>query len=214
MAIEKSFYQEGIPYASGMTVGVGSPLDLRCVLEYPAQLAAIGRGNVYEGMPFFIKNVDNTDQPGFFILTGRPFDTKEEWEDFWRNLCISDYPYLHAQDSWNTYNTALQEIKNGKKETDWMWFIFPQMAISGKGFKSEYYGLGRIIDAGAYLSHPILGARLIECTEAFLSQPNPAYKVFGNELMHFRSCMILFNNQCDNKDNPFRRVLIREHWLF
>ena len=51
-----------------------------------------------------------------------PFDTKEEWEDFWRNLCISDYPFLHAQDSWNTYNTALQEIKNGKKETDWMWF--------------------------------------------------------------------------------------------
>lgn len=143
-----------------------------------------------------------------------PFDTKEEWEDFWRNLCISDYHFLHAQDSWNTYNTALQEIKNGKKETDWMWFIFPQMAISGKGFKSEYYGLGRIIDAGAYLSHPILGARLIECTEAFLSQPNPAYKVFGNELMHFRSCMLLFNNQCDNKDNPFRRVLIREHWLF
>lgn len=45
-----------------------------------------------------------------------PFDTKEEWEDFWRNLCISDYPFLHAQDFWNTYNTALQEIKNGKKE--------------------------------------------------------------------------------------------------
>ena len=44
-----------------------------------------------------------------------PFDTKEEWEDFWRNLCISDYHFLHAQDSWNTYNTALQEIKNGKK---------------------------------------------------------------------------------------------------
>lgn len=76
------------------------------------------------------------------VIFGRetvPFDTKEEWEDFWRNLCISDHPFLHAQDSWNTYNTALQEIKNGKKETDWMWFIFPQMAISGKGFKSEYY---------------------------------------------------------------------------
>ena len=35
-----------------------------------------------------------------------PFDTKEEWEDFWRNLCISDYPYLHAQDSWNTYTSV------------------------------------------------------------------------------------------------------------
>ena len=142
-----------------------------------------------------------------------PFDTKEEWEDFWRNLCISDYPFLHAQDSWNTYNTALQQIKNGKKETDWMWFIFPQMASLGKSFKSKYYGFNRIIDAGAYLCHPITGNRLIECTEAFLNQPNSAYEVFGNDVIKFHSCMLLFNAQCENKDNPFRKVLIREHWL-
>ena len=45
-----------------------------------------------------------------------PFDTKEEWEDFWRNL-ISDYPFLHAQDSWNTYNTAkVSQVKIHKRD--------------------------------------------------------------------------------------------------
>lgn len=100
-----------------------------------------------------------------------------------------------------------------KKETHWIWFIFPQMASLGKSLKSKYYGFARILDAGIYLSHPILGSRLIECTEAFLSQSNSAYEVFGNDVIKFRSCMLLFNAQCVNKDNPFRKVLIREHWL-
>lgn len=91
MAIEKAFYQEGIPYASGMTVGVGAPLDLRCVIEYPAQLAAIGRGNVYEGMPFFVKNVDGTNEPGFFILTGRPYDTEALLDDDGNITAIRSY---------------------------------------------------------------------------------------------------------------------------
>ena len=143
-----------------------------------------------------------------------PFDTEKEWDDFWGRLAVDMYPFIHAQDLWDTYNTALQEIKNGKKETQWMWFIFPQMGSLGKSDKSKYYGFARILDAGIYLSHPILGSRLIECTEAFLSQPNSAYEVFGNDVIKFRSCMLLFNAQCDNKDNPFRKVLVREHWLF
>ena len=68
--------------------------------------------------------------------------------------------------------------------------------------------------ARIYLSHPILDSRLIECTEAFFNQPNSAYEVFGNDVIKFRSCMLLFNAQCNNKDNPFRKVLIREYWLF
>ena len=44
-----------------------------------------------------------------------PFNTEKEWEDFWGNLCGDVYAFVHAQDTWNTYNKALQEIKNGKK---------------------------------------------------------------------------------------------------
>lgn len=86
------------------------------------------------------------------VVFGReivPFDTEEEWEKFWEQESGQPIRHIHAQDSWNTYNTALQEIKNGKKETHWMWFIFPQMASLGKSFKSKYYGFNRIIDAGA-----------------------------------------------------------------
>ena len=68
--------------------------------------------------------------------------------------------------------------------------------------------------ARIYLSHPILDSRLIECTEAFFNQPNSAHEVFGNDVIKFHSCMLLFNAQCKNKDNPFRKVLIREYWLF
>lgn len=64
-----------------------------------------------------------------------PFDTKEEWEDFWRNLCISDYPFLHAQDSWNTYNTALQEIKMERKKPIGCGLYFHKWQNQVKGLK-------------------------------------------------------------------------------
>lgn len=64
-----------------------------------------------------------------------PFDTKEEWEDFWRNLCISDHPFLHAQDSWNTYNTALQEIKMERKKPIGCGLYFHKWQYQVKGLK-------------------------------------------------------------------------------
>lgn len=76
MAISNSFYTEGVPYAAGMTVGVGAPLDLRCKFDIPAQLAVLGRGNVYEGMPFFIKNFDLHGNFGYFLLLARPYKTE------------------------------------------------------------------------------------------------------------------------------------------
>lgn len=63
-----------------------------------------------------------------------PFDTKEEWEDFWRNL-ISDYPFLHAQDYWNTYNTALQEIKMERKKPIGCGLYFHKWQYQVKGLK-------------------------------------------------------------------------------
>ena len=74
-----------------------------------------------------------------------PFDTKEEWEDFWRNLCISDYPFLHAQDSWNTYNTALQEIKMERKKPIGCGLYFHKWQYQVKDLKVNTMDLGVLL---------------------------------------------------------------------
>ncbi len=81
MAIENAFYKEGVPYASGLTVGVSAPIDLRCVINIPAQLAVIGAGNVYKGMPFFISNYDLGGNPGYFVLLRCPYKTENVVEN-------------------------------------------------------------------------------------------------------------------------------------
>ncbi|MGI4729056.1 MAG: DUF1810 domain-containing protein, partial [Janthinobacterium lividum] len=71
--------------------------------------------------------------------------------------------FLDAQKS--SYQTALTEIKNGKKRSHWMWYIFPQ--IQGLGFSetSKFYAIKDVSEAEAYLQHPVLGARLIEISK-------------------------------------------------
>ena len=75
--------------------------------------------------------------------------------------------FVLAQD--NSYEQALSEIKSGQKHSHWMWYIFPQ--IDGIGFSStsKRYSIKRLDEAKAYLAHPILGARLLECAEAVIS---------------------------------------------
>src|SRR3954463_12924602 len=65
-----------------------------------------------------------------------------------------------------TYEAALAELRAGRKQSHWMWFIFPQ--ISGLGFSpmAQRYAISAITEAEAYLQHPVLGARLLECTRA------------------------------------------------
>ena len=133
-------------------------------------------------------------------------------------------PYLHAinkglqrfidaQNKWNTYQTALKEIKDGKKETHWIWFIFPQMIGLGESEMSKFYGLTRE-EAEAYLEHPILKERLIEATEAVINNEKDAYSIFGNDVVKFRSCMLLFasvsSEELDN--NVFKEVLEKYGW--
>lgn len=100
--------------------------------------------------------------------------------------------FLQAQE--NTYKIALREIKNGKKESHWMWYIFPQ--IKGLGFSemSNFYGITDIREAREYLKHPILGKRLIEISGELLKiKHDDIDKVFyypDNLKLH--SCMTLF----------------------
>jgi uncharacterized protein (DUF1810 family) len=92
------------------------------------------------------------------------------------------------------YDRALAEIKSGRKQSHWMWFIFPQ--FDGLGFSSttKRYSIKSVAEAKAYLSHLILGPRLVECVEAALSvQGRTALEIFGSpDNMKLRSCATLF----------------------
>lgn len=114
--------------------------------------------------------------------------------------------FLEAQQT--KFNDALSEIKNGKKRTHWMWFIFPQ--IAGLGFTdfNIYYAIQNKEEATQYLNHPILGKRLIEITKAVAEiNGKTALEIFGKpDERKLKSCMTLFNIL--NNPNPiFQQVL-------
>lgn len=79
-----------------------------------------------------------------------------------------------------TYDRALAEIRAGRKRTHWMWFIFPQIAGLGSSPTAQHYAIRSGAEAEAYLGHPVLGARLIECAEAVMALEGcSAAEVFG-----------------------------------
>ncbi len=91
------------------------------------------------------------------------------------------------------YLRALEEVKNGRKVTHWIWYIFPQLKGLGHSNKSIYYGLDGIDEARAYLDHPVLGTRLREITTVVLQSDKSADEIFGGiDTIKLRSCMTLF----------------------
>jgi len=114
--------------------------------------------------------------------------------------------FLDAQQS--SYQTALTEIKNGRKRSHWMWYIFPQ--IQGLGFSetSRFYAIKNISEAEEYLKHPILGSRLIEICNAVLGlESNNANKIFGSpDDLKLKSSMTLFA-ALNHTDPVFQLVL-------
>ena len=100
--------------------------------------------------------------------------------------------FLDAQEG--RYKTALAEIKKGRKETHWMWFIFPQIKGLGYSDISKYYAIQSVDEAKAYLAHPILGGRLCEISEYLLYlKTNDPVKIFGGiDALKLQSCMTLF----------------------
>lgn len=114
--------------------------------------------------------------------------------------------FLDAQET--TYSLALSEIKRGKKQSHWMWYIFPQ--IQGLGFSttSQYYALADAPEAEAFAQHPLLGSRLVRISEALLELPsNDATRILGSpDDAKLKSSMTLFASLPD--PNPvFQRVL-------
>ena len=101
--------------------------------------------------------------------------------------------FIEAQN--RDYDIALAEIRAGKKVSHWMWYIFPQLKGLGRSSTSEYYGLSGIKEAQAYLSDPILKARIIEITDAVIAHKDKsAEEIFGGiDAKKLRSCMTLFS---------------------
>ena len=116
--------------------------------------------------------------------------------------------FVQAQEG--VYDRALAEVRAGRKRTHWMWFIYPQ--LDGLGFSStaRHYAIKSLAEAEAYLQHPLLGPRLIECCEAALSvEGRTAHDIFGTpDDMKLRSCATLFA-LVSPAGSVFERVLDR-----
>ena len=115
--------------------------------------------------------------------------------------------FLTAQDSYSQYKTALEEIRNGRKRSHWMWFVFPQLKGLGHSYNADYYGIAGADEARAYRQHPVLRERLREITEALLLLDGlSAKQIFGDvDAMKLRSSMALFWEA--TREGLFRKVL-------
>jgi uncharacterized protein (DUF1810 family) len=116
--------------------------------------------------------------------------------------------FVEAQRS--TYAGAIAELRDGRKRSHWMWYVFPQLAGLGRSAMSERYAIATLAEAEGYLRHPILGPRLIECTSAVLEiESRSAREIFGSpDDMKLRSCATLFE-LVSAPDSPFARVLAK-----
>lgn len=123
-------------------------------------------------------------------------------------MTVSLDRFIKAQEG--SYRTALNEIKQGRKVTHWMWFIFPQIAGLGFSQFAQLYAIKDLKEAEAYLNHPILRERLIEIAKALLAHNNlSANEIFGSpDDIKLKSSMTLFAS-ANNTDAVFEHVLTK-----
>ena len=100
--------------------------------------------------------------------------------------------FVTAQDP--VIDQVKRELAAGAKRSHWMWFIFPQLRALGRSGTAQFYGLDGLEDARAYLAHPVLGPRLLECTGLVDHvQGKTALQILGSpDDLKFRSCLTLF----------------------
>lgn len=117
--------------------------------------------------------------------------------------------FLDAQAS--VYKTVRAKLAAGRKTTHWMWFIFPQLRGLGRSSTAKFYGIESRAEAVAHWRHPVLGARLKECSELVLAVPpgRTANSIFGSpDDLKLRSCMTLFGEVAPEAP-VFGQVLVR-----
>ena len=108
----------------------------------------------------------------------------------------------------DSYVMAFSEIQQGRKQSHWMWFIFPQIAGLGFSETSRYYAIKDLQEAAGFLSHPVLGSRLINISLELLKlKTNDVHRVFGSpDDLKLKSCMTLFS-MLPEADPVFKTVL-------
>ena len=116
--------------------------------------------------------------------------------------------FVSAQNQADTFATAAAELRAGAKRSHWMWFVFPQIAGLGQSPTSRRYAIASLDEARAYMAHPVLGSRLIDCARILCELGGrTAQDVFGGvDAIKLRSSMTLFARAAP--DNPvFEQVL-------
>jgi len=117
-----------------------------------------------------------------------------------------------AQNESGTYARAVGELRQGRKRTHWMWFVFPQMEGLGHSSNARRFALTSLSEARAYLRHPVLGPRLLECTGVVAqTSGRTAEEVFGPlDAMKLRSSMTLFMRAAP--EEPLFRGVLERHF--
>jgi uncharacterized protein (DUF1810 family) len=112
----------------------------------------------------------------------------------------------------HTYESALAELRQGRKTSHWMWFIFPQIAGLGRSPMAQRYAIANLDEAAAYLRHPVLGPRLEACVRAVLDLDGPsAREIFGPIAeAKFRSSLTLFAEAAPQ--NPIFAEALRKYF--
>ncbi len=126
---------------------------------------------------------------------------------------MADDPYdlqrfVAAQDGGGSYDRALAELRQGRKVSHWMWFVFPQIAGLGYSATSRRYAISSLDEARAYLRHPVLGPRLADCARILTGREDgDAARIFGGlDAQKLRSSMTLFL-RADPAEPLFGQVL-------
>jgi uncharacterized protein (DUF1810 family) len=117
--------------------------------------------------------------------------------------------FVQAQDAGGTYERAVEELRRGRKESHWMWFVFPQIAGLGQSATSRRFAIASLDEARAYLRHPVLGRRLVACAALVAGAEVRPEEIFGAlDAQKLRSCMTLFRRAAPGEP-AFERVLAR-----
>jgi uncharacterized protein (DUF1810 family) len=116
--------------------------------------------------------------------------------------------FISAQEP--VYSTVVSELRNGMKASHWMWFIFPQIDGLGSSSTARHFAIRSLDEARAYLAHPILGSRLIECTELVNNVDGKSLReIFGSpDDRKFHSSVTLFS-LIEPREPVFEQVLAK-----